>query len=237
MGIGSAHLDVEESGERDFLHRLAGEWADRAEITVFDVGGYAGAYARAARSAFGARARIHCFEPNPVMYAGLEERVAGDNAITCHRLALSDERGSARLFVDRQGSSRASLVEGSFEVIERPATESFEVATETVDDVARAEDVERIDVLKIDVEGHELAVLRGARNLLARRAVEVIQFEFGEANLASRTYLRDFHELLGTGYELFRLTTRGPVRFEYRTKYEIFALETNYLAIAGPAAA
>ncbi len=232
MGIGSAHLGVERSGEGAFLHTLAARWSDRAEVTVFDVGGYSGEYAQAVRSAFGPKARIHCFEPNPVMYAGLQEKVAGDAGITCHQLALSHEPGSAQLFVDRRGSSRASLVEDTFTVIDRPATESFEVTVDTLDRVAQAQKVGRVDLLKVDVEGHELSVLRGAAELLTSGAVDVVQFEFGEANLASRTYLRDFWELLGWRYDFFRLTARGPVRFDYRTKYEVFALETNYVAIA-----
>jgi FkbM family methyltransferase len=232
MGYGSAHLGVDASGETALLEKLADRWSDRDEVTVFDVGGYGGEYARAVRAAFGPRARVHTFEPNPVMYSSLLERVAGDGGITCHQLALGKEPGSARLFVDRVGSSRASLVEETFNVIQRPATESFEVTVATVDDVAAAQSIDRIDVIKVDVEGHELSVLQGAKGLLTRAAVDVVQFEFGEANVASRTYLRDFWELLGPRYDFFRLTARGPVRFQYRTKYEVFALETNYVAVA-----
>ena len=232
MGYGSAHLGVRSSGEGAFLETLAARWSGREQVTVFDVGGYSGDYARAVRSAFGPKARIHSFEPNPVMYAGLQEKLAGDAGISCHQLALGDEPGSARLFVDRVGSSRASLVEETFSVIERPTMESFEVTVGTLDGVAEAHEVDRIDLLKVDVEGHELSVLRGASGLLGRGAVDVVQFEFGEANLASRTYLRDFLDLLGSRYAFFRLTARGPVRFDYRTKYEVFALETNYLAMA-----
>jgi hypothetical protein len=49
-----------------------------------------------------------------------------------------------------------------------------------------------IDLLKIDVEGHELSVLRGATKTMERGLIKVVQFEFGGCNLDTRTNLQDF---------------------------------------------
>jgi hypothetical protein len=79
------------------------------------------------------------------------------------------------------------------------------------------------------VEGHELEVLKGARELLGRKALRMIQFEFGERNLASRTFLRDFVNVL-EDYDVFRLTPRGLTTLSYGPADELFLSEANYLA-------
>ena len=233
MGIGSASFYVDVSGEAALLRRLASLWPDREEIVVLDVGAHTGTYALAARAAFGPRAQIHCFEPNPALFEFLQPRLEHDPGIACHEAALSSESGSAPLFLDRTGSSRASLIEDSFDVTGRAIVHTHEVSVTTLDGFAGDAGISYIDVLKLDVEGHELEVLRGAGELLARGAIDVVQFEFGERNLASRTYLRDFFELLGPSFTFFRITPRGLVELEYRPKIEVFALETNYVAVSG----
>jgi hypothetical protein len=84
--------------------------------------------------------------------------------------------------------------------------------------------------LKIDVEGHELNVLKGAAELLSSRRINFIQFEFGEADIDSRTYLRDFFDLLSDNYDFFRIVPHGlrPIG-AYSSAHEVFAT-INYLA-------
>jgi FkbM family methyltransferase len=232
LGAGSPSLGPAKSGESDLLRRLALQWSARRRVTVVDVGAYAGHYAVAARSAFGDAAVIHCFEPNPLMFASLSARLAGEAGTTCHQLALSRARGTAGLFSDGPSSPRASLERDTFGITGREIEQTHVVSTTTLSHLASEHALTHIDVLKLDVGGHELAVLDGAAELLARKAVEVVQFEFGERSLASRTFLRDFHERLGSTHRFFRVTPRGPVEFDYRPKHEVFALETNYAAVA-----
>ena len=106
-----------------------------------------------------------------------------------------------------------------------------EVELRTLDQVAGELGLARIDLLKVDVEGHELPVLKGARGLLDAGAIEAVQFEFGERSLYSRTFLRDFFELLGRDFDFFRVTPRGLRRLEYSPAAEIFVQEANYLAM------
>lgn len=231
MGIGSASLSIHESGEEALLTQLASRWSGRTEITLFDVGAHVGDYALAARGAFGQKATIHCFEPNPSLFGTLAPRVSDDAGISCHELAVGKDTGSATLFLDAVGSSRGSLIRDTFNVTEKSVGASHEVAVTTLDEFARENDIARIDLIKLDVEGHELAVLQGAARLLADDAIEVVQFEFGERNLASRTFLRDFWDLFGPRYEISRVTPRGLVPIEYHPQCEVFARETNYVAM------
>lgn len=88
-----------------------------------------------------------------------------------------------------------------------------------------------VDILKIDTEGHELAVLRGAHGLLARGAVGYIQFELGVANLDTRTFLKDFVDLLEPGYRIYRILRDGLDAVRYSAKEELF-YEANFYAVA-----
>ena len=107
--------------------------------------------------------------------------------------------------------------------------------TETVrlrrlDDVCREQGIQRIDFLKLDVEGHELAVLHGAGALLSDGRIDRIQFEFGGCHLDARVFLRDFWEMLSPRYALFRVLKNGlRAVTRYRERLEVF-VTTNYYA-------
>jgi len=105
------------------------------------------------------------------------------------------------------------------------------VQIQTLDDFCAEKGIEHIHYLKMDVEGHELSVLQGGREMLAKGAIDWIQFEFGGCNIDSRTYLRDFFELLTPYYDIYRLLRNGfrPIR-RYHETYEIFTT-TNFIAI------
>jgi hypothetical protein len=81
----------------------------------------------------------------------------------------------------------------------------------------------------MDIEGHELFALKGASEAL-RTKIHLIQFEFGGANIDSRTYFIDFWRLLSPNFEIFRLTANGLISIKsYSEIYEIF-LNTTYYA-------
>ena len=89
--------------------------------------------------------------------------------------------------------------------------------------------MDKVDVLKLDVEGHELDVLRAATDQL--KTVRVIQFEFGGCNIDTRTYWQDFWYLLSdAGYRLYRLAPRRLIQVSrYHERDESF-LTTNFFA-------
>lgn len=229
IGAGTASLHVEQSGEGALLRDLAERWSAR-EVTLVDVGAHTGEYATCARAAFGPAATLHCFEPRPDSFAVLERRVGGQPRTSCHRLALGDEAGTASLFSDSASSVFTSLYAEAFGAPGHEVSRVDDVELRTLDDLAGDLALERIDLLKVDVEGHELAVLKGARRLLAAGAIDAVQFEFGERSLYSRTFLRDFFELLGPDFGFFRVTPFGLRRLSYSPAAEVFVREANYLA-------
>jgi FkbM family methyltransferase len=67
------------------------------------------------------------------------------------------------------------------------------VTISTIDAIVEETGLTTIDMLKIDVEGHDLAVLCGASKTLERGIIKLAQFEFGGCNLDTRTNLQDFY--------------------------------------------
>jgi hypothetical protein len=110
--------------------------------------------------------------------------------------------------------------------------QSEQIFTQTIDFYCSQNDIPHIDLLKLDIEGHELAALRGAELMLRNKAIEVITFEFGGANIDSRTYFHDFYLFFEMHQmTLFRITPSGylhPLK-AYQEIYEQFTT-TNFLA-------
>lgn len=216
MGYGAATLGM-GGGDKVAL-RLAARTLHRPMI--FDVGANVGDFAQQALAMF-REARVWCFEPSPDTFTRLERHLAHEPRATLVEAAVGEHPGSAVLYGE---DVLASLVS-------REGT-GIPVNVVRLDDYVREHTITQVDYLKLDVEGAELSALRGASNLIASSRVRFVQFEFGALSALSRTFLRDFYDLLD-GYEFFRLTTNGAVPLgPYRPELEVFASETNYLARA-----
>nr|WP_314075680.1 FkbM family methyltransferase [uncultured Roseococcus sp.] len=190
--------------EERLLEALAPELAGQV---VLDVGANAGHYARCVRH-FAPAARIWAFEPHPVTYRALEES-ARPLGIETQQLALGDRAGEMQLhdFADGDGSTQASLSAESVGLYSgRVVTHDVEVST--VDEWLAAQGLEEIALLKIDTEGYDLNVLKGASRALQERRIHRIQFEFIPANIGTRVAMRDFYEVL-QGYRISRLCLNG----------------------------
>lgn len=143
--------------------------------------------------------------------------------------ALSAEEGWATLYTDKPGSGLASLHNRDLSHVGLSMSAGAFVATTTLPNVLAANGMSRVDLLKIDVEGHELSVLRGAIPVLQH--VHAIQFEFGGTDIDSRCFFRDFWKMLSADFEFFRLSPRGLMHIPaYREEDESFCF-TNYLCL------
>jgi FkbM family methyltransferase len=219
------------TGEIQALQYVKAQLArSKKPIVVFDIGANVGEYTLSVLGCFGSDALIHAFEPSTQAFDALKAAVAGMGTVKLHNIGFGDEEGTLDLFYDHPGSSTASVYQ------QRPdhacPTRFHEtVQIKTVDDFCREENIERIGFLKIDVEGHEMKVLQGARKLLESDRIDFIQFEFGYRNVDSRTYFRDFFCLLDEKYKLYRIITDGLFPIDhYSEQYEVFTGPVNYLA-------
>lgn len=133
--------------------------------TVFDVGANCGIFAALCAKKFPA-ATIHAFEPTTALQPMLARNCTSPN-IAVHQLAISDHNQDATLYIHPDSQQANSLQASAVEAFLDPArmqTETIHCAT--IDSFVAEHSVPPIDVLKVDVQGLEGAVLRGARNAL-----------------------------------------------------------------------
>jgi FkbM family methyltransferase len=233
MNIGPAG-DIAVSGERRVIRKIARILCGQTSSpVVFDVGANVGAYSLAVYDVFGSRACLYCFEPSPATFQILERRLGELENVSLFNFGCSDREEIRDLhWVDSDESGFCSLYNRRLAHLGVHAKSTEAVRLTPIDKFAEERAIGFIDLLKMDVEGHEYKVLAGASHMLESRAIAIIQFEFGNCNIASRTYFQDFYYLLEPNYRIYRILGQGlcPVR-GYRESQEVF-LTTNYLAVA-----
>lgn len=229
FGLYGDEWDFERNGEilfvKDVFRRL-----NQPLITVFDVGANVGEYSSQLLTLAGDRnIVIHAFEPSKQTFELYRKKFNESMNVIKNNVGLSDAPAELDLFRVKKSSGFASLYldEGkkNFEERER-------IVLRSVDDYCEELKIPEIHFMKIDVEGHELSVLRGAVNMLQANRIKIIQFEFGARNLSSRTYFHDFYKLLAPKFTLYRIVKNGLIKVnQYDYKLEVFGRVLNYVAI------
>ena len=197
---------------------------------AIDIGGNVGNYTAELRQRH-SDAEIHTFEPSATNIIKLTQRFNNDLNIHIRPFAVSDTDGTVQLFSNEPGSGLGSLTQRKLD--------HFNIVFDTSElvQLIRFEDYwnktlnrRHIDLLKLDIEGHELNALKGCGQALEH--ISAIQFEFGGCNIDTRTFFQDFwYFFTNLGYELYRITPIGPQYIDkYRERDEFFST-TNYIAV------
>lgn len=228
LGILNYKNDI-ASGERHFLKEYL---SSCQKPTVLDIGANEGSYI-AHTLAMNESAHIFAFEPHPVTYSRLSLRAAGLKNVTLVNAACGSKAGQLVLYdyAGSIGTEHASLHARVIEEIHKGQSDQHVVDVVDLDTFASAHGISVIDLLKIDTEGHELEVLKGARNLLRESRIRAIQFEFNEMNVVSRVFFKDFYDLL-PNYKFYRLLRDGLVALDPYSALscELFAFQ-NIVAL------
>lgn len=204
------------------------------ELVIFDVGANVGSYTKNLIESKVDAKLIYAFEPNPITFNILNKNLSAAAHVFPIQAALSSQRGEMLLFdrADGDGTPHASLSQKIFaEIYSVEKTERL-VPVDTIDNFSKFNNVDTIDFLKIDVEGYEINVLKGANALLANKKIRCIQFEFTQLNSIIGVFFKEFYDILSHDYDIFRLLPHGLRKIEkYNpTTCEIFGYQ-NYVAI------
>lgn len=222
MASRETHLVVLKSGERvfvsysDYIGRMVYYFGDldplitnfiRANVqtgnTVLDVGANIGVVTLPAARWVGHSGRVIAFEPNPSAVSLLKRSVArnGFHNVTVHEVGLSDEDRAAVLRVPPGHAGCASV---------RDSGEGVQCRLVPLDALELGHGCETVRLMKIDVEGHELKVLRGAANFFDRAPPELVLFE-SHASKGPFWARDEVRFLADLGYGIHALH-RGPGR-------------------------
>ena len=227
MGILNYHND-RDSGERRFLRDFL---AERKAPVVLDVGANVGDYAANVMTVVPA-ATLFAFEPHPKTFQKL--KLASERyGFKAFNLGCGDEDTKLNLYdyADNDGSVHASMYRDVIETVHGGRSVSHRVDVVKLDKFVECLGLKEIDLLKIDTEGNEMAVLKGFKNFINMRKIKAIHFEFNEMNVVSRVFLKDFYELL-PDYEFYRTLRDGlvPLKTYSPLTWEIFAFQ-NIVAV------
>lgn len=181
---GAGNSNLHTNGESALLKRNL-----RNGDVVFDVGANIGEWAHACLAA-NPRVDLHCFEPSRFTFHKLEKANLPSN-VHLNNFGLSSASGPAILRIVAEGHPLNSLYlqQGVSGVSWESGTEQVDL--KTIDDYCAQHKIHRVDLVKVDVEGHDLEVLKGAARMLAQNRIGLIQFEYGQATLAARVFLID----------------------------------------------
>ena len=204
--LGSSFFyDSFEPAERAFVRRFL-----QPGMTVLDIGAHQGLYTLLASKSVGPTGRVFAFEPSPREQRALRLnlRLNRCNNVRMQSVALGDQEGQADLYI-------ASIQQTGFNSLRRQSistpTTQLKVLVKRLDDWLREAKVDRVDFIKLDVEGGELAVLQGGTSLLERRPRPVILAELEDARSESWGHrAKDTAALMQTlGFQWFRLLQDG----------------------------
>ena len=236
--LSHAHIQIGIAGYNDFDHtgeKKALEFLAKRNLrfdTIFDVGANDGSYSLMLSKIFPGAA-IHAFEPVPATFTAAETELQAAKNVKLHQFGLYRENCLLDIYNDLENpNSQISSVyaDGLKEFYAVNELQQTKIEVKTLDSFSAQEGIDCIDFIKIDVEGAELSVLQGASAMIARGSLRIVQFEFNDFNISSRTFIKDFYKTL-SGYRFFRITSQGLVNMHsYTTNHEVFKYQ-NILAL------
>lgn len=221
-GFRNLNYDLNTNGERWVMERV-GKMKPRV---VFDVGANVGKWS-ISFAQISPSTEIYCFEIVPETGEILKRNTSPFPNIHVETYGLGETKKEVKVKYFPQMSGLSTL-------LDYPHPYEFKMIKGEIkrgDDVMMEKGIEEIDLLKIDVEGEELMVLKGFENSLSQGRIKIIQFEYGKANILSRTFLKDFYDLLiPYGFVIGKIYPRYVEFKDYELDDEDF-LGPNYLAV------
>jgi FkbM family methyltransferase len=167
--------------------------------TAVDIGAHKGAYTYWMQRAVGRKGRVFSFEPQPKLAAYLEAMRAslGLDHVRVEEMGISSKFGSEELFVPGSGPSPSATLVFPQESI---SGSTYDVRIESLDNYFKEKEGGPIRLIKVDVEGHELSVFRGAERILSEDRPTLI-FECENRHHAHESICTVFDFLEGLGFK------------------------------------
>jgi len=220
------NCEIETNGELDFIKKNK----DNFE-TIFDVGANIGEWT-ALVSNIMPESRIYSFEPSKQTFEILAKQNFNKN-VSLHNIGLGEKDETKDFYVYENDSTLNSAFPRDVKDKGLEQNVKIEKALfETLDSFCVRNNINNISFLKIDTEGNELAVLRGAEQYIKEGRIDAIQFEYGGTYIDANTLLKNVFEFFeDKPYAISKMMQNGLKECGiYNEEFENFQY-SNYVAI------
>jgi FkbM family methyltransferase len=146
---------------------------------IFDVGANRGDVAQIYSNTF-PEANVYAFEPFPASFSTLQQRFSGNSRISCYQMAVAEDNQPRTFYVNKNVDTNSLLKPQNTGLSSDKQVENLtqiEVQSLTLDDFCASEKIEKVDILKMDIQGGEFSALRGAQNLLKEGKISLVYSE------------------------------------------------------------
>ena len=219
-GKGAVLRDIAHNGEARVLEQLGADLG-----VVFDVGANVGNWTERALAA-GAKS-VHAFEISPTTAAGVSQRYAGDARVRVNAFGLSSAPGTITIHHYPDHPALTTITDYPHDA----ESTAIEAPVSTGDAYMAEVDVDRVDFLKLDVEGAEPSVIEGFAKAFGNGAIGAVQYEYGRVCILTKYLLRDFYEqMTAYGFTVGRIEPNGVEFMPYDMALENFK-DSNWLAV------
>ena len=194
----------------------------------FDVGSHKGHYIDGFKKKFD-NIIFFLFEPDKKNYLFLKKKYKNEN-INIFNYAISNKNTKGIFYSYGKGSLEGSLINRDYSHINLKNNLKKIEKIRRLDNIFSSLNFDKIDLIKFDIEGNELNGLKGIGKYLKK--VKIIQFEFGQANIDSGTFFKDYYNFfINRNFLIYRITpTAVQLIKNWSENLEHFRV-TNYLAL------
>ena len=207
------NYDCENNGELFLLNKL--NQSNKLSF-LLDVGANVGTYSLLARD-INKNCLIFAFEPVPKTFIYLQENVSKKN-IKTFNFALGSDNREEKMLVSKDSKLSTLLIDNSH-LANKDDRNYISVKIKTGHEFIKTNyNLRQISLLKIDTEGYESEVLKGFKGILSR--INVIQFEYGKANLLAKYFLKDYFNDYSNDYFIGKLYPNG-IDFYEKYKWDL----------------
>lgn len=216
-------------GEEKVIEIIANtKEANNGSCVIFDVGANVGEYSELLLNYFKTEAAIFAFEPARKTFDSLCSNKRLNN-VSKINIGFGSENGELKLYRQTTNSPLASVYQREYQ------GETFQefdiVKIETVDYFCSINNISELLFLKIDVEGYEMEVIKGAFEMIKSGKIKYLQFEFGGTQIHSRTFFKDFWDILSPYFVIHKILKDGFDEIKsYEERLEVFSY-SNFLCI------
>jgi FkbM family methyltransferase len=217
---------INTSGENEFAFKLIKQYSKEEKLVIFDIGANEGEYSEMIIkhcTKLNIKYQLHLFEPQNECVEVLLSKFNTNPNVIINNVAVSNENGCIDFYMETKGASSSSIYKREVFV----KSEKVQVNTIKLDDYIVKHNIDKINFIKIDVEGHELEVLKSSQNNFDK--IENIQFEYGGTYLDSKCTLKDVYVLLREYFHIGKINSNGVYFTPYIIELEDYEY-SNYIA-------